>query len=214
VASLSEGHRGAAQNLAEFAVRFVDGRLNGFEKDMSICLTPVELPSGRGKTHAYFPALAACCGLLEYMTALHRGSIHGIGWRQVSDWATAFLPQPDYDPDTVRVFFEAFRHSVAHRGIASGVWVERVQGKAPRRVTWKVHANSAKPSCHLKVESGELKRDSPWRCNYTHRMHIHLKRLQVDLRAAAKKYRDAVRTDAHLQDQFRSCMKQLYPTSP
>ena len=78
--TLNVNHRGAADNFAEFAALFVDGRLAGFEKDMSICLTPIDSPTGSGKTHAYFPALAACCGLLEYMTALNLGSTKGIGW--------------------------------------------------------------------------------------------------------------------------------------
>jgi hypothetical protein len=209
--SSSQSHRGAAANISEFAVRFIDGRLAGFEKDMSICLTAIELPTGAGKTHAYFPALAACCGMLEYMTALYWGNTRNIGWQQVTEWASRYLPQPDYDHDTIRIFFEAFRHSVAHRGIASGVWVERLKGRVPRRVTWRVHANSKRPACRLVVEDGELKRDPPWSCRYTHRMHIHLKRLQLDLHSGAERYREAICGDAKLQSRFEECMKQLYP---
>jgi hypothetical protein len=207
----SASHRGAGGILVEFAVRFVDGRLAGFEKDMSICLTPVDSKTRVGKTHAYFPALAACCGLLEYMTALDQGNTKSIGWAQVAKWASKYLPQPDYDEDTVRIFFEAFRHSVAHRGIASGVWLEKVQGRAPRRVTWRVHADSRQPACKLVAERGQLERDPPWNTLYTHRMHIHLKRLQVDLRAGVVKYREAMRNDVRLQEKFGACMNQLYP---
>jgi hypothetical protein len=207
----SASHRGADGKLVKFAIRFVDGRLAGFEKDINICLTPVDSLTRSGKTHAYLPALAACCGLMEYMTGLDHGNTKSIGWSQVAKWASKYLPKNAYDEDTIRVFFEAFRHSVAHRGIASGVWVERVQGRAPRRVTWRVHADSRQPACKLVAERGELKKDPPWLTPYTHRMHIHLRRLQVDLRAAVIKYRDALRTTAALQTNFEVCMKQLYP---
>jgi hypothetical protein len=209
--SSNQTHRGASGNISEFATRFVDGRLAGFKKDMSICLTAIDSPTGTGKTHAYFPALAACCGMLEYMTALDQGNVNNIGWRQVADWAAKYLPQPDYDQDTIRILFEAFRHSVAHRGIASGVWVEKIQGRAPRRVTWRVHANSRQPACRLVAEEGRLKRDPPWACKYTHRMHIHLKKLELDLRLGAEKYRETVRVDAKVQSRFEACMTQLYP---
>jgi hypothetical protein len=101
------GHRGASGDDLVFARRFVQSRLAGFEKDIRICLTGVNSKVRPGMTHAYFPALAACCATLEYLAALHRGNIHGLGWRQVADWARAYLPQPDYDGDTVRVLVEA-----------------------------------------------------------------------------------------------------------
>jgi hypothetical protein len=56
---------GAAGNMTAFTTRFIEGRLAGFEKDMPICLTSVDSPTGSGKTHAYFPALAAYCGFRE-----------------------------------------------------------------------------------------------------------------------------------------------------
>ena len=96
-------HRGASGNEAAFARRFLGGRLAGFQKDIRICLTGVRAKNRSGITHAYFPALAACCAMLEYLAALHRGSIRGIGWRQVVDWAGHYLPQPEYDSDTVRI---------------------------------------------------------------------------------------------------------------
>ncbi len=79
-------------------------------------------------------------------------------------------------------------------------------------VTWRVHANSKRPACRLVAEAGELQRDPPWRCRYTHRMHIHLKTLQLDLRAGVIKYRDAILKDSELLARFEGCMNQLYPT--
>jgi hypothetical protein len=206
-------HRGTIDNTAAFAREFVLARLRGFEKDIQICLTPIASKTRRGLTHAYFPALGACCGIMEYLTALHRGRTDSVGWRQVSDWALLFLPQPEYDVDVVRVLIEAFRHPVAHRGIASGVWVDRNPGPGyGRRLTWKILANARRPAVRIVSENGELTRDPPWACPYTHRVHIHLRAMKVDIRNAAKHYVREIADSHVLQNNFVACMRQLYPT--
>ena len=205
-------HRGAAGDMALFAERFLDGRLAGFNKDMEICLRPAPGNAPSRPTHAYFPALGACCSTLEYLTALDRGSVRGIGWPQVAAWAEKYLPQPDYGRDVARVLFEAFRHPVAHRGIASGVWVDdRNNGGAIRRITWKVLANSRRPACQVLSESGVLVRDPPWPCPYTHRVHIHLRALWADIRGGAEKFKCAVRSDPAVLRNVERCFNQLYP---
>lgn len=206
-------HRGAMGNTALFAAEFIQGRLVGFEKDMKICLTPVKSEGRSGLTHAYFPALAACCGILEYLAALYRGNVRGIGWQQIADFADRYLPQPDFDRETVRVLFDAFRHPVAHRGIASGVWVDRNHGAGSgRRLTWKVSADAKRPACEVVAEAGQLRRDPPWPCPYTHRVHIHLRGLWIDIRNAASVYSKEIGKDQLLQANFEACMRQLYPT--
>lgn len=206
-------HRGANGNTGVFAAKFIKGRLSGFEKDMKICLTPIKSESRSGVTHAYFPALAACCGILEYLAALYLGNVRGVGWQQVADLAARYLPQPDYDRETVRVLFDAFRHPVAHRGIASGVWVDRNHGAGRgRRLTWKVLADARRPACEVVAEIGQLRRDPPWPCPYTHRVHIHLKALLIDIRSAANLYSKEMEKDRQLQANFEACMRQLYPT--
>lgn len=109
-----------------------------------------------GKTFTYFPALVACCETLEYLVALHRGNTNGIGWQQVDRWVLNHLPQPDYSRDTVRVHIDAFCHSIAHRGIATGIWIDRNQGTGHgRRVTWKVMAN-AHPASVVSIQSRQI----------------------------------------------------------
>lgn len=203
-------HRNSEGNIPAFARYFLDARLAGFEKDLAICLTPRRSGIGLGITHAYFPALGACFGFLEYVAGLFRGNLNGIGWVQIVNWTDRFLPQPDYDSELVRVFFNAFRHSVAHRGIATGVWVDR--SKTPHlRVTWKVLADARRPACRLVNETGVLKRDPPWPCSYTHRMHIHLQALKADLAQGVRDYSSAIENDNALQRRFVACMRQLYP---
>ena len=205
-------HRGSANDTGAFASHFVLSRLAGFEKDIHICLSPIPSKTRWGPTHAYFPALATCCGTIEYLTAMHCGRVDGLGWRNVAAWAKTYLPQPDYDNDTVRVFFEAFRNSVAHRGIASGIWRDLKPGPGRgRRITWKVLADARRPAIRIVEEYGTLKNDPPWLCNYTHRVHIHLKSMAVDIREAATQYAKDVLTSRDLQSSFMSCMLTLYP---
>ena len=207
-----ENHRGLVNSPGLFARRFVLDRVAGFEKDISICLTPTPSKTRPGKTHAYFPALGACCGMIEYLTALRTGKTGGIGSQQVVQWAEEYLPATEYGSDEVRILFEAFRHSVAHRGIASGIWVDRSPGPGHgRRVTWKVKADAIRPAIQIVAESGVLTKDPPWECRYSHRVHIHLKSLKVDIREAAKRYGSEVVENLDLQERFLRCMRQLYP---
>ena len=205
-------HRASAGNMAVFATRFIQGRLEGFEKDMKICLTPMRLETSRDPTHAYLPALAACCGLLEYLTGLYRGKLGKIGWEQVSQFAARYLPQPDYDEEAVRILFQVFRHPIAHRGIASGIWVDPNHGPGKgRRITWRVSADARRPACEVIPREGQLIRDQPWPCSYTHVGHIHLRSMWVDIRGAAQRYSEEI-SGRQLQAHFVACMKHLYPT--
>ncbi len=205
-------HRGIINDVPLFARHFIEGRLAGFAKDLKICLTPAYLPNRRTPTHAYFPALGACCGLLEYLAALHHGNVTNVGWDVVAKWAQRYLPQPAYDREVTRLLVLAFRNSVNHRGIASGVYVDRRPGPSHGfRYTWKVHADSRRPACDIRDEAGSLRTDPPWSCNYTHRVHIHLKRLQTDIRDGAKLFVNEIARKPRLQRNFEACMNQLYP---
>lgn len=205
-------HRGAIDKPGEFAKRFVRGRLGGFEKDIRICLTPFPSKTRTDPTHAYFPALGACCGLLEYLTAMYCGRKDNIGPNDVARWAACYLPQPDYCDYSIHVLVKAFRNSVAHRGIASGVWIDPKPGQGyQRRLTWTVHEDDARPSIRIVEERRTLIKDPPWPCKYTHRVHVHLRSLADDLILGATKYADDVSGDRALQRTFQDCMRDLYP---
>lgn len=206
-------HRGAIGDVSFFARKFIEARLAGFDKDMSICLKPATIPNRSTATHAYFPALGACCGILEYLAALHHGNVENVGWDVVANWAAQYLPQPDYEQAVTRILVLAFRNSVNHRGIASGVYVDRRPGTGHGcRYTWKVHADSKRPACEIREEVGNLVKDPPWPCPYTHRVHIHLKGLQVDIRKAGRNFARDIARKPRLQRNFEACMDQLYPT--
>lgn len=198
--------------MSAFAPAFIDGRLVGFEKDMRICLKSVEQPGTKKKTAAYFPALGACCSTLEYFVNLHRGNLRPAGHQEVAEFAHKYLPQPDFDAETVRVLFLAFRHPVAHRGIASGVWVDQQPGPSHgRRLVWALSASSRRPACAVVAEPGVLKQDPPWPTKYTHRVHINLGTLWREIARAGRAYATDVHTDVDLQRKFAICMKRMYP---
>jgi hypothetical protein len=206
-----KAHRGLHGN-PKFARAYVRGRVRGFSKDMQICLRGMRTPSGpQAYTHAYFPALAACCGMLEYLAGLHCGRVDRVGWREVFAYAAKYMPQPDYSNDAVRVLFNAFRNPVAHRGIASGVWVDQDPATRGRRLTWNVHARAKRPALRIIPTAGKLFRDPPWQCPYTHRVHIHLRQLWRDIRASSNQYSDELVGSRELQRRFYGCMEQLYP---
>jgi hypothetical protein len=92
------------------------------------------------------------------------------------------------------------------------VWVDRDSGPGQgRRLTWKILANSTRPSIRIVAEAGILKNDPPWDCPYTHRVHIHLKSLAADICKGAKAYAEDLSNDQQLTDRFLRCMRQLYP---
>ena len=68
------------------------------------------------------------------------------------------------------------------------------------------------PACEVVEETGELTRDPPWPCPYTHRVHIHLRGLSTDIRNAAAVYSKDIGKDEELRANFEACMRQLYPT--
>jgi hypothetical protein len=208
-------HRGLIDNPGGFAKQFVLDRLAGFSKDMEICLRPIPSKTRSGDTHAYFPALTAACGTLEYLAAMHSGRVKGLGFKEVSDWSKIYMPQPDYDEETIRVLFDAFRNSIAHRGIASGVWIDQKHGpNHKRRLTGKIYEDSSKPSISVIEESGTLTKDPPWPCKYTHRVHIHLSSLIEEVELAAGRFATDLENNAGLHKNFYSCMEKLYPKWP
>jgi hypothetical protein len=165
-------------------------------------------------THAYFPALMSCCSTLEYLAGLFVGRADtSISRRDIAGYAERYMPQPDYDGETIRILIDAFRNAVAHRGISTGIWRDEHAAHVGRRITWKIFEDDSKPSLALRAESGFIRRDSPWPCAYTHRMYIHLSRLGEDIRDSSQAYLQELKTSKPLLSNFERCMKQLYPWS-
>ena len=212
--------RGSEGALAKFAPRFLRGRLDGFQKDMKICLTGIPDPKRRGKeTYAYFPALMACCSMLEYMACFYRGPSRNTrntfiaGWRDIADFLNRFRPGV-YDEDAVRVLHEFIRNAVAHRSILSGVWVDEDKRNAGRRLVWSIYEDFDGPAIQITAHTGTIKRDSLWACPYTHRVHVRLGTLLSDISECINAYVAELEYSADLQNKFERCLRYLYPIDP
>jgi len=152
--------------------------------------------------------------MLEYLATLYAGHTRPCSTREMQAYAKRFLAKYGYSDDTIRILHRAFRHSVAHRGIASGVWIDEHANQSERRITWRIGADCRSPAFRVEEQKGILRFDSPWECRYTHRAHISLGRLWRDIYNSALDddgYCSVLRTNAGLQDKFRDCMKDLYP---
>lgn len=196
--------------MIAFASKFLEDRFLGFDKDIDICLTGRPAANRTGPTYAYFPALMACCGTLEYLACMFLGRRRCTD-TQVAQYAVEFLPQPEYDAEAIRLLFEGFRHKVAHHGIASGVWHDR---QTDRRITWSLHPGRNSPAMEVKEDNRTLIADPPWKCRVTHCTVIRLGRLAQDVRDSALEangYREALRSRAGLVDRFTRCMHFMYP---
>ena len=204
-----EPHRGAGADRVAFASKFVEGRLQGFKKDIAICLTDTRVHGGL--THAYFPALGSCCGTIEYLAGLYEGRLQDLGFQHWWAFAQKYLGDA-YDNDRMRVLYQAFRHSIAHRGIASGIWVDRHDNALGRRTTWEISELNVAPAISVVVSpGGKLVSDPPWETPYTHRVYVHVGRLAQDIVDAASRYvLDLIASDLML-DHFYQCMEELYP---
>ena len=108
-------------------------------------------------------------------------------WRDIAKFLNDFLPDR-YSDDAVRVLHEFLRNAVAHRSIASGVWVDEDGRNEGRRLVWKIYENCHGPGIEIKKEAGVIKRDSLWDCPYTHRVHIRLGTLWRDLSKSVNNY--------------------------
>lgn len=207
-------HRGAVDNMAAFAPRFIQARMDGFEKDIRICLTPNDATGDARETCAYFPALAACCAAIEYLTALWTGSMKSMGRTNVEKFATRFLPQPHYDGEAVRVLWDLFRNRVAHHGITSGIWVDRHAHIGGRRLLWSLTRESSLPAIEVHARAGELVLDPPWPCSYTHVAIVRLARLAHDVRESSLGVIAEFGKEPAALVKFTKAMRELYPAAP
>jgi hypothetical protein len=71
------------------------------------------------------------------------------------------MPAEVYTADAVRILFEAFRNRVNHRGIPTGVWVDRHRNGPKRRLVWSVKLSAESPAIEVRPEVGTVVQDSP-----------------------------------------------------
>lgn len=208
-------YRGSGGDLLVFAPRFIADRMKGFEKDIRICLTPVPATHRAGQTHAYFPALAACCGAIEYLGALSIGNPipirKGLSRGHIQKFAHRYMAQPDYDGEAIRILWDVFRNGTAHHGITSGVWIDQHADQAGRRLTWAIDERTVRPAVEVRKKVGTLTAHPPWDCPHTHVATVRLGQLALDIRGAADCLVADIEAGGKALDRFRTAMEVLYP---
>jgi hypothetical protein len=120
------------------------GRVETFEKDIAICLTPDE----RGR-HAYFPALIICIAFVDLLSGLHAGTLHKQKLKELKAYASKFM-KPDYAPEGLDILYEFLRHKIAHLAypyVVFDTWTNKKFRDQPRQfVTWTIHETEQKPA--------------------------------------------------------------------
>jgi hypothetical protein len=182
----------------------------GFKKDLEICLTPRPHPTASKPTVAFSPATITCCATLEFLTCLFLGILGTPGPAKISKFTARYLPGSSYEIGTLAVLFNMIRHSVAHRGILNGVWVERPDQRDSRRIAWKLSDANQVPAIDI-LDERVPDHHAPWRCTSTHRIHVNIGRLYREIHASALLYADDLASDAELQRKLLRYMEYIFP---
>ena len=195
-----------------YANSYLDERLWQLEKDIGICLAGSRNVDDSGHEHAYFPALIACCGMLELFANLHAGSTNRKKRYDRLYSYCGFLPRHGYTKDNIHVLFGLLRNSIAHHGTAAGVWKDPTSS---RRITWELTANNTRPALELMSGAGTLTKDSFNPCPYSHRLRVRLDRFWRDIRDSVESrtgFRASLNTDAESVSRFHRCISQIFPS--
>lgn len=207
-------YKGSGGDLKVYASAFLEERLVGFDKDTNACLEGRPSPSGSGITHAYFPALMNCCGMLEFLGNLYKGNTENSGVSRAVEYAARYLDPKAYSEDNVFLLYVVMRHAAAHLGTLSGVRIPKSGKYQGKRITWKLYADARKPAILLIKDRGFLTEHPPWDCPHEYRLHVRLKRLQCDIRRSVLKkdgYLSNLLASNALMQNFEKCMHQIYP---
>jgi hypothetical protein len=169
--------------LLRFAKQFLRDQVEGFRKDIAICLT-----MDRRRRHAYFPALIRCISFLDFLGGLHAGNIESHSLRELREYAKKFMDGADYDGLRLSILYEGFRHKIAHLSDPYPVFDTAAKSKkftAPhRRIAWTVYAGKRQPPIKLIPHPKPIllkKTRTPWAVSYDHRIQISLRSFANDI---------------------------------
>jgi len=200
-------------DVVSFAKIFVRRRLEGFKKDIAICLKPDE-----NNSHAYMPGLMACFSLLDFFSGLNAGQMTGHNHEQLIKYMRIFAPPNRYDDYLLKLVYIAFRHKLAHLSHPYFVLNTKNDERLKERqmlLTWTISEEAHDPPIRLKCYSKPeriTKQPTPWPVSYDHRIHISIRTLADDAIKTARKYLAKLKHDADLQKKFRECMCEFYQT--
>jgi hypothetical protein len=171
------------EKLLHFAKQFLRDQVDGFRKDIRICLT-----MDRRRRHAYFPALIRCISFADFLGGLHAGNIENHSLAELQSYAHKFMDRTNYDDLTLSILYEGFRHKIAHLSDPYPVFDTATRLKrfvAPhRRITWTVYAGKRDTPITMVPYPKPIflrKTKTPWPVSYDHRIHISLRSFANDI---------------------------------
>jgi hypothetical protein len=200
------------KELVKFARAFLRNRLETFNKDVAICLTP----NARGE-HAYFPALMICIAFADLMSGLYAGTLRTRGSKELKRYARKFM-KDEYTSDRRRLdlLYEGLRHKIAHLAYPYPVFdtvtarSKTFKGQRRRRVTWDVHAS--KPGLAIEVDdskAGYLPKVSynpPWDVSYNCLITVSVLSFKTDIVSSISEYLRNLQSSRNAREHFAKCM--------
>jgi len=196
------------KQVAECANKFLDNRMETFQKDIERCLM-----EGCKVDPAYFPALMTCIAFTEFISGLYAGNLGSRnGLVKLEKYSKRFLPS-HYDKLRLKILYDIFRHKLAHLAYPHVV-TKLAEKRRRRRITWDVHANGSKPAIEIHdLTAPEYLKPVflPWKVPYDCIVTIGLRAFYNDIKQSVAKYLDALRSDHEMQDNFAKCIKIIFP---
>ena len=200
-------------NWADFAQQFLANRLEGFKKDMRVCLRPDEQEPNKV---AFFPGLLTCISLLELLSGLYAGKVTGHSPARAHAYAAQFMDPQIYSDRNVEILYGVYRHKIAHLGHPYYVFdtgTNPTKFPGPRqRITFNVRAGGATPAVFLHKHVGIVSHlKVPWSVPFDHEAIITVTTFRDDVLDSIPNYLAAVSASPDLQQKFELCMKEFFP---
>jgi hypothetical protein len=207
------------QELIEFSRAFLRVLVQNFHKDLSICLT-----AGKGRSHAYFPALMTCIGFADFLSGLYAGKLEGHGLKELKAYATKFMGRSNYGSLELEILYEMFRHKLAHLAYLPAVFDtakkrNRFLGQPRRRITWIVYASRRKRPIEIEDLTTQRylrkrKHYPSWDVSYDCIVRISVKHFQTDIIKSVygnSGFLRALESDPTIRHHFAACMEVYFP---
>jgi hypothetical protein len=212
---MSGARFGSDNELLKFAKHFMHEQVDGFRKDIDICLT-----MDRRRRHAYFPALIRCISFADFLGGLYAGNIDGHGLFDLQEYAKKFMDRAEYDELRLAILYEGFRHKIAHLSDPYPVFDTATKpkkfGGRQLRITWTVYAGRrAHPIKLIRYPSPIFlkKRKTPWPVSYDHRIEISLRCFANDIVRSIygrSGYVQHLRSDLPARKNFEKAMQTFF----
>jgi hypothetical protein len=204
--------------LVSYSQKFARGHIGRFRKDISICLKGKPRKGQRGNyTHAYFPALMACIGILDLFSGLYAGKIERHNVKELKKYSRKFLPN-SYTNELVEIVYDCFRHKVAHLGHPYPVFdttsnPRNISAKSRKLIGWSVKASKSAPAFTLKkLQSPKIVSSAPpgWGVKYDHAMYVSVRQFATDIVVSIRKYLAYLRNSKVGRKRFKKCMNDYF----